>query len=134
MNYKIVVCCVVLTAVIFSNTASAQVEAQGSSSSRVTDLTANPNAVNDAHSFDNTTPATAITPTTTSSAVAMAFGTTSGTITASVGLFQGFSTATYTNTGLNENAQTDVRAFASDLATITSSTLAANTPVTLNLS
>jgi hypothetical protein len=131
MNCKLVAGWVVLTTVLFSDMAWAQVEVQGLSTSRVVDVTANPNVVNDSHSFDNTTPATVVTPTTTSSTGTMAFGSSSGNVTASEGLFQGLSTATYANTGQNEAAQTDVRASANDLATITSATLPANTPVTM---
>jgi hypothetical protein len=67
MNCKLVAGSVVLTTVLFSNMAWAQVEVQGSSTSHVVDLNANPNVVNDVHSFNNTTPATVVTPTTTSS-------------------------------------------------------------------
>ena len=130
MYRKLVAGLAVLT-VMWSNIASAQVNVMGSSSSGVVDVTANPNVASDAHSFNNTTPATVVIPTTTSSTGTMAFGSSSGNVTASEGLFQGFSTATYANTGQNEAAQTDVRASANDLATITSSTLPANTPVTM---
>jgi hypothetical protein len=131
MNCKLVAGSVVLTIVLFANRDWAQVNVQGSSSSVVTDLSANPNSVNDVHNFNNTTPATVVTPTTTSSTEALTFGSTSGNVTASEGLFQGLSTATYANTGQNEYAETVVQATANDLATITSATLPTNTPVTI---
>ena len=132
MTIRIVACGTALLVAVFTAVASAQVEVLGSATSRVTDVTANPNVVNNAHSFDNTTLVTALTPTTTSSSAAMANGTASGSVTASEGFFNGFATSFYSNTGLNEYAETNVRASASDLLTITSVTLAPNTPVTLN--
>ncbi len=119
---------------VFTTVGLASVEVSGSATSRVTDLSANPNAVNDVHTFDNTTPATVLVPTTTSSAAAMTNGSASGSVTASMGQFKGFATSTYSNTGLNEYAETDVRASASDMLTITSPSLAPHTPVMIGFS
>ena len=132
MNRKFVIGLTVLCVATSCTVHASSFEVTGSSHSNVTDLFANPNTADDSHSFDNTTAASVVTPTSISSSAAMAFGSTNGSITSSEGIFKGLSTATYTNTGFNEYATTDVRANASDLATITSATLPANTPVTLN--
>jgi hypothetical protein len=132
MILKSVAGCCFLIAMSFSQNASAQVEVRGTADSQATDLSANPNAVDDNHTFDNTTPALAITPTTANSSAAMPHGTASGTVTLSEGLFQGLATSSYAKTSLAEASQTDVRGSATDLATISSATLPMNTPVTLN--
>jgi hypothetical protein len=135
MNLRMAANGIAVYLTIFGGLASASmVEMMGSSSSTVTDITANPNSGNDAHSFDNTTNATVVVPTTSNSFFDMANGTASGTVTASMGLFKGLASSGYSNTGLNEYAETDVRASASDVLTVMSSTLPTNTPVTLNFS
>ena len=131
MNRGISTCSGGIAMLTFSAEATAQIEVSGIAHSQATDLNAVPNSVDDYHTFDNTTAATALTPSTTSSTVTMAHGSASGTVTASEGLFRSLATSYYANTGLNEDSQTDTRANASDSATITSATLPLNTPVTL---
>jgi PEP-CTERM motif len=134
MNYRIIASVAFLSFFISCVTALAQIEVTGKALTTVTDLEANPTVVTDNHTFDNTTIATANTPTTTSSSAAMANGSGNSTVTASEGIFHGFATSTYSNTGNNEYAETDVRSSAIDLGTIVSPTLAANTPVSVNFS
>ena len=135
MSSRMIACCTALHIAGFTAGASANpVEVTGTSSSRVTDLNAVPNAVDDFHSFDNTTPAMVLTPTTTSSAATMTYGDTNGFVTASMGQFHSYSTAYYGNTGFNEYSTTDVRASSSDSTTVTSPTLPVGTPVTRHFS
>jgi hypothetical protein len=95
MNNKLVAGLTLLCATVPATIYAQQFEVTGSSNSSVTDLFANPNTVTDIHSFDNTSASSVITPTTTNSSAAMAFGSTSGSITSSEGIFQGISTAIY---------------------------------------
>ena len=49
MNFRIIACATSLPLAVFTTVVSAQVEVIGKRTSRVTDVTANPNVVNDAN-------------------------------------------------------------------------------------
>ena len=134
MNSRLILGAVLVAMAVWCSIAAAQVEGTASVHSQTTDLSATPNSADDSHNFDNTTAATTISPTTTSAMVQLPHGSANGSVTAAEGLFQGLATSAYQNTNLNEAAQTDLRASATDLVTITSATLAANTPVTVDFS